>query len=102
MLAPAQEPAPPSTVPPRAVSTSQPNLDRCAKPAIGEKLSVLLHLVVMEDGLPDSIRVERSSGDSCVDDNAVSTVQRYRFRPATRDGKPVSMAINIQVNFEKK
>ena len=34
-----------------------------------------------------------------LDDNAVQTVQTWKFEPATRDGKPVPVRVLVEVNF---
>jgi protein TonB len=33
------------------------------------------------------------------DKNAMEAVRQYRFHPALRDGKPVAVAITVEVNF---
>ena len=60
--------------------------------------SVLLSLVVGEDGIPRDIRVVRSL-ESGLDQNAIETVAKWRFRPGQKDGKPVPVQANIEVNF---
>jgi protein TonB len=35
-----------------------------------------------------------------LDEKAVERVQQYKFKPAMKDGKPVAMQMNIEVNFE--
>jgi protein TonB len=34
-----------------------------------------------------------------LDKKAIEAVQQYRFTPAMRDGKPVDVQVNIEVNF---
>ena len=34
-----------------------------------------------------------------LDEKAVEAVQKYRFRPAMADGKPVEVEINVEVSF---
>jgi protein TonB len=34
-----------------------------------------------------------------LDQKAVETVRDWRFAPATKDGKPVAVQVNIEVNF---
>jgi TonB family protein len=34
-----------------------------------------------------------------LDEKAVEAVRRYRFKPATLQGKPVAVELNIEVNF---
>jgi periplasmic protein TonB len=54
---------------------------------------------VDEQGLPTDIRVEKSLGYG-LDEKAVECLNLFRFRPAmTRDGEPVAVRINIEMNF---
>jgi periplasmic protein TonB len=34
-----------------------------------------------------------------LDDNAVATVSRWQFSPATHDGQPVAMSVYVEVDF---
>jgi TonB family protein len=79
---------------------------------------VLLGLVVDQQGLPQNVRVLRGFGigpDGKPDPklkkaaraaadgmnrNAVDAVSQYKFKPATEDGKPVPVALNVEVNFK--
>ena len=58
----------------------------------------VLWLVVDADGLPQKIRVQRALGMG-LDEEAIKAVQRWRFQPATKDGQPVPVMINVEVNF---
>ena len=60
--------------------------------------TVVLWLIVDEKGLPQNIKVQRSVGMG-LDEEAVKAVQRWRFRPSTKDGHPVRVMINVEVNF---
>jgi TonB family protein len=60
--------------------------------------SVLLWLVVGADGLPHNVRVQRSLGMG-LDEKAIAAVSTWRFQPATLDGKPVAVEVNVQVSF---
>ena len=35
-----------------------------------------------------------------LDEKAVAAVQQYRFKPATQNGKPVAVYLNVEVNFQ--
>jgi TonB family protein len=59
---------------------------------------VVLWLVVGPDGRPKNIKIERPLGMG-LDQKAVEAVQRWKFEPATKDGKPVAVQINVEVNF---
>lgn len=58
----------------------------------------ILWMVVGADGLVHDIRISRALGLS-LDDQAVKTVQTWRFRPALKDGAPIAVQINTEVNF---
>jgi TonB family protein len=61
--------------------------------------SVRLWLIVDTDGSTRNIRVARSLGHG-LDGAAKEAVSRWRFEPATFDGRPVPVAINVDVNFK--
>jgi len=58
----------------------------------------VLYVVVGPDGKPRDIRVSRTLGLG-LDEKAIEAVKSWRFEPAMKDGKPVSVAINIEVDF---
>jgi len=60
--------------------------------------TVVLWLVVDANGLPQRIRVQRSLGMG-LDEEAVAAVQKWRFEPSKKDGHPVAVMINVEVNF---
>ena len=59
---------------------------------------VLLMLVVGKDGRPYDIRVGQSLGMG-LDEKAIEGVGRWRFKPATLNGRPVATQIAVEVNF---
>ena len=59
---------------------------------------VLLLVVVGKDGHTYDIREAQSLGMG-LDEKAMEAVNRWRFRPATKDGQPVSTQIAVQVDF---
>ena len=59
---------------------------------------MLLQLVVDENGVPQDIKVVRSLGLG-LDQKAIEAVQKWRFKPGLKDGKPVPVSANIEVNF---
>lgn len=58
----------------------------------------VLSLVVGPDGRPRDIRIARSLGLG-LDEKAIEAVKNWRFEPAIKDGKPVAVAINVEVDF---
>jgi protein TonB len=61
--------------------------------------NVLVRLIVDEQGNPSHVRVLRGVGLG-LDEKAVEAVRQYKFRPATKDGKPVKVELSVDVRFE--
>ncbi len=61
---------------------------------------VVLSFVVDADGQTKDVCLIRSAGYG-LDANAANTTERYKFDPATKDGKPVPMRIRMEVSFRK-
>jgi len=60
--------------------------------------TVTLALVVTSEGNTDLIEVKQGIGYG-LDEKAVEAVHKWKFQPATKDGKPVSMEIAAEVTF---
>jgi len=59
---------------------------------------VLLGVVVGTDGKPRSVWVVRTLGEG-LDENAIEATRQSIFTPATKDGKPVPILINLAFPF---
>jgi TonB family protein len=57
-----------------------------------------LSLVVDTAGTPQNICVTQSAGWG-LDAKAAEAVQKYQFKPATEDGKPVAARLTVRVDF---
>lgn len=57
-----------------------------------------LQLIVGIDGNPHDIRVIKSLSPE-FDEKAIAAVKQWKFKPATKDGKPVAAYIMIEINF---
>jgi TonB family protein len=60
--------------------------------------AVLLSIVILPDGSTSNIRVVRPLGLG-LDEKAIEAVQKWKFRPSLKDGKPVAVSANVEVNF---
>ena len=60
---------------------------------------VILRVSISESGRVAAVRLIKSSGYSLLDDRARTTVQRWVFRPARSDGRPVATQVDVPVRF---
>ncbi len=60
--------------------------------------TVVLELIVTPNGLPEDIKVAKSLGPE-LDKKAIEAVRKWKFAPATKDGKPVAVRIKVEVKF---
>jgi TonB family protein len=84
-------------MPPRAILTPDPEYTKAAREAKVEGV-VVLWVLVNEQGDAEQVRVQRSF-DAGLDQKAVNAVRKWKFEPAKRNGQPVAMIINVEVNF---
>jgi TonB family protein len=82
-----------------------PELVAKAEPAYSDEArkakysgTVTLNAVVDESGKPTNIVVTQPLGFG-LDENAVQALQRWRFRPASQNGVPVSAPVRIEMSF---
>jgi len=60
--------------------------------------TVILAIVVDEKGNPRDVRVVKPLGLG-LDQKAIEAVEKWRFRPGMKDGHPVKVMAQIEVNF---
>lgn len=98
---------------PRVLSSVDPVYTPEAR-AAGITGNCTISLVVNAQGNPEQVRVARSIEEGLspnlnfdlrhaaesLDQSAVGAVSKYRFAPATYQGKPVSVSVNIEVRFQ--
>jgi TonB family protein len=82
---------------PRAIFSPDPEYSEEARKAKYQGTCVLW-LVVGPDGRPRDIRVARSLGLG-LDEKAIEAVRNWKFEPAQKDGRPVAVQINVEVDF---
>ncbi len=61
--------------------------------------TVVLWLVVGPDGRAHDVRVKRSLGLG-LDERAMAAVSQWKFDPARKNGVPVAVRINVEVDFK--
>ena len=82
---------------PKAIYAPDPEYSEEAR-KVKHMGTVVLWLVVGPDGKPRDIKVLRTLGLG-LDEKAIEAVRNWRFDPAMKDGKPVAVQINVEVNF---
>lgn len=87
----------PGVTPPQLVVRMEPEFTAEARQA-GYQGIVLLGFVVTETGMPAEIRVISPLGFG-LDESAIRSVEKWRFKPAEKDGKAVAVRATVEVNF---
>jgi TonB family protein len=82
---------------PRPIFSPDPEYSEEARKAKYQGV-VVLGLVVGPDGRPRDMKVLRSLGLG-LDEKAIEAVKNWRFEPAVKDNKPVSVYISVEVDF---
>ena len=82
---------------PKATYTPEPEFSERARRAKHQG-TVILNIIVDETGHVARVRLSRALGEG-LDENAMEGVKDWRFIPATRNGQPVAVALNIEVSF---
>jgi TonB family protein len=82
---------------PKPISKPEPEYSEEARKAKHQG-EVRLQIVVDEKGMPQNITVKKSLGLG-LDEKAIEAVQKWRFTPGMKDGKPVAVQVLIDVSF---
>ena len=87
-------------------NVTQPTVLSRIEPVYSEKAreaklqgKVVVSAIVRKDGSLEVLKVVRGLGLG-LDKNAINALKKWRFRPGMRDGKPVDVALNIEVDFK--
>ncbi|MGA7709859.1 MAG: energy transducer TonB [Acidobacteriaceae bacterium] len=86
-----------AVLPPKVIHAPMPKYTTAARRARLEG-HCIVELVVDAQGRPQDIHVKKTL-DGGLDKNAIKAVKKYRFTPATMNGKPVAVLIDIDVHF---
>jgi TonB family protein len=84
-------------LPPRAIYTPGPQFSEEARRARLQGV-VVLEVIVDKAGSVTRIKLVKPLGGD-LDDNAMNGVKDWRFNPATQNGLPVAVRMNIEVGF---
>jgi len=82
--------------PPRL--TRQVNPDYSKARGVRIKGSVEIGAIISSQGVPKEVRVVQGLNPE-VDRSAVDAIKQWRFLPAEKDGRPVSVKVNIELEF---
>jgi protein TonB len=82
---------------PRALFHPDPEYSEEARKAKYQG-TVVLGLIVDANGRPRGLKVEKGLGMG-LDEKALEAVRNWKFEPAEKDGKPVAVAISVEVEF---
>jgi TonB family protein len=66
----------------------------------GYQGQVILRVEVLADGRVGQIEMKKSSGHEVLDRSALTTVKKWRFIPARREGVAVPFWVNVPVEFQ--
>jgi protein TonB len=64
--------------------------------------TVMLDVLVRQDGTVGSIRLARSSGHRSLDQSAMRGVRKWTFHPGKREGEGVDMWVKVPIRFRLK
>jgi len=87
----------PGVTPPRLTHKVEPEYSPLAR-AYHIQGSVVFRIIVDEHGLPRDIHVVSPLGFG-LDEKAEEAIQKWRFVPGTKDGEPVPVIAQVEVNF---
>lgn len=87
----------PGVAPPVAIETGAPGYPELARRAHVEGV-VVLEAVIGADGAVRDVRVKRGASP-LLDPAALEAVKRWRYRPASIDGRPVAVYLQVVLTF---
>jgi periplasmic protein TonB len=85
---------------PKSIKHTQPDYPSASR-RLNEEGSVVVDILVGEDGNIKEAKVATSSGFPRLDEAAVKeALRRWKYKPGTEDGKPVAMWHKVKVTFK--
>ncbi len=88
----------PDVTEPEVLSAPRPNYTEEARRARREGV-IILGAVIEADGSVDNVVLVKGLGFGLDEISAETVMKKWRFKPATRDGKPVAVKVNIETTF---
>ncbi len=85
--------------PPKAISAPDPKFPDLPDGAEQRGMVVML-IGVSPKGRVEVVRVVRSD-EEAFDKAAITTVKKWKFKPAEKDGHPVPVQITVEMKFQK-
>ena len=93
--------------PPVLIYSSEPKLSKNTRKLDG---SVLVSCYVEPDGRTSNVHATRTTvkevhlpiDEKELEESAIRAVQSYRFKPSSKNGQPVRVQLNIEVNFTSR
>ena len=87
---------------PQVIRDVKPNYTASALKARIEG-NVVMEAVVREDGSVGDVKVTKSlDTEHGLDEEAVKAMKKWEFQPGTKDGKPVPVAVQVEMTFTLK
>ena len=83
--------------PPTLVSKKEPEYTEEARIARYEG-TVAIYVEIREDGFPQNMRVLRGLGLG-LNEKAIEAIREWRFKPGTKEGRAVTVAATVEVNY---
>jgi len=83
---------------PIVVHTEEPEYSPAAR-VLKSSGDVEIYLWVLPDGSPSRLRIAKAAGMG-MDEQALLALSHYKFKPATKDGKPITVDLYVDVNFQ--
>ncbi len=84
-----------------------PRCEHCPDPILPRRLrarrvqgTVVLETIISAKGRVGGLRLVKSAGNEVLDQSAVMAVSKWRWKPATLNGKPVRVFLTVNINFQ--
>jgi TonB family protein len=88
------------TTPPMLIYKTQPSYTKEARKA-GLRGTVVLYIEVDPTGVARNVKVVKGLGLG-LDEEAIKAVKEWKFKPAQKDGTPVTVSATTEVSFARE